>query len=156
MQTQSADTYWDSNRLAILQEAMQGYHATVDAPGCDLYRELMTIYPRAKVVLNIRDSPEAWWYSFQNTLGPQFTWIYRILTFSIPFLREQCSLIWTITKKWRIEGGGFGPGKYKQHGEDVRKYVPRERLLEFNVKEGWEPLCKFLEVPIPDQPFPHL
>ena len=43
---------------------------------------------------------------------------------------------------------------YNNWVEDVKKTVPKERLLIFNVKEGWEPLCTFLDVPIPDQPFP--
>ena len=38
---------------------------------------------------------------------------------------------------------------YNRHNEWVRKVVPRERLLEFNPSEGWEPLCEFLQVPVP-------
>ena len=45
---------------------------------------------------------------------------------------------------------------YFAHIENVRNAVPKERLLEYNVKEGWEPLCRFLEIPIPDEPFPHV
>ena len=41
---------------------------------------------------------------------------------------------------------------YHRHNEWVRKVVPRERLLEFNPSEGWEPLCKFLQVPVPRSP----
>ena len=45
--------------------------------------------------------------------------------------------------------------KYLEHIEKVRKLVPPERLLIWNVKEGWEPLCKFLGRPVPDLPIPH-
>lgn len=45
---------------------------------------------------------------------------------------------------------------YELHCDNVRKTIPQERLLEYNVKEGWEPLCEFLGVPIPDVPFPHI
>ena len=38
--------------------------------------------------------------------------------------------------------------------ENVKNYVPKDRLLVFDVKEGWNPLCKFLEVPVPNAPFP--
>ena len=58
------------------------------------------------------------------------------------------------------------PEKYKDldtlaaahdaHLVKVRKMVPKERLLEFNVKQGWEPLCKFLDKPVPDTDFPHI
>lgn len=34
--------------------------------------------------------------------------------------------------------------------------VPPEKLLVFEPKQGWEPLCKFLNRPVPDQPFPHV
>ena len=135
---------------------MRGYRATVDAPNCDLYRELATIYPSAKVVLNVRDSAEAWWYSVDNTLGVSFRWPYRILVYPIPFLHAQSVLAMEFAKLWREQGGGFGPEKYGTHLQEVKKHIPQERLLEFNVKEGWEPLCKFLEVSVPDVPFPHL
>ena len=58
--------------------------------------------------------------------------------------------------KWATEGGGYGPEKYVQHGKEVKEWVPREKLLEFNVKQGWDPLCKFLGVAVPNEPFPHL
>ena len=45
---------------------------------------------------------------------------------------------------------------FEQHNQAVRDHVPAERLLEFQVTDGWEPLCKFLDVPVPDTPFPHL
>ena len=42
------------------------------------------------------------------------------------------------------------------HNEHVRQTVPAHRLLEFQMQEGWEPLCSFLEKPQPDVPFPHI
>ena len=45
--------------------------------------------------------------------------------------------------------------RYKSHNLYVKSEVPEEDLLIWNVKEGWEPLCKFLDKPIPDVPFPH-
>jgi len=43
---------------------------------------------------------------------------------------------------------------YERHYDHVRSLVPPERLLEYHVKDGWEPLCKFLGVPEPDVQFP--
>jgi hypothetical protein len=40
--------------------------------------------------------------------------------------------------------------------ESVKADVPPENLLVFNVKEGWDPLCNFLNAPVPNKPFPHL
>jgi hypothetical protein len=45
---------------------------------------------------------------------------------------------------------------FRQHIEHVRATCPPERLLVFDVADGWEPLCAFLDVPVPRQPFPHL
>jgi len=134
---------------------MRGFRATVDAPNCDLYRELMTIYPSAKVILNVRDSADVWWDSFSNTLASQFERLYPVLVFPLPFLREQNRLMRTIVGRRRDEGV-YGPQWYTKHAEEVKKLVPQDRLLEYNVKEGWGPLCKFLDVPVPDKPFPHL
>jgi len=47
-------------------------------------------------------------------------------------------------------------GGFVAHNEEVKRTVPAERLLVWSASDGWEPLCEFLEVPIPDQPFPHL
>ena len=43
-----------------------------------------------------------------------------------------------------------------RHNEEVRRNVPPERLLVWKVTEGWQPLCEFLDLPVPDEPFPHL
>ena len=44
--------------------------------------------------------------------------------------------------------------RYKEHNELVKKTIPKENLLIWNLKDGWEPLCTFLDVPIPDVPIP--
>lgn len=44
---------------------------------------------------------------------------------------------------------------FNRHNAEVRQVVPPEKLLEFDVKEGWEPLCTFLNVPVPATSFPH-
>ena len=136
---------------------MLGYRACVDAPTCDLYQELMTIYPSAKVILNTRDSAAVWWRSFSTTLLPQAGPLFGILTFPVKFLREQRRLLVAIKEKQdALEENGFGIKWYDRHVREVRERVPAERLLEFNVKEGWAPLCDFLGVEVPEEPFPHL
>merc|ERR1712235_5218 len=44
---------------------------------------------------------------------------------------------------------------YRKHNAYVIATVPKENLLVWNLKEGWEPLCKFLNRPIPNEPIPH-
>jgi hypothetical protein len=63
---------------------------------------------------------------------------------------------------WEGTFGGHFPDKaaaieiFQQHIAQVQQQVPPERLLVYQVQEGWAPLCAFLEVPIPDQPFPRV
>lgn len=45
---------------------------------------------------------------------------------------------------------------YIEHYKHVREVVPKERLLEFESKEGWEPLCKFLGKEPPKEPYPNI
>lgn len=137
---------------------MRGYRATVDSPGCDLYQELLTLYPAAKVVLSVRDSDEAWWRSFSDTLIVQIRKSYEWLVYPIPFLRHQEVLFLALMKRWmRVAGvDALGPSIHKKHNEDVRAKVEAGKLLVFNVKQGWAPLCEFLEVPVPEGPFPNL
>jgi hypothetical protein len=138
----------------------QGYQATVDWPGCTFYRELMQRYPEAKVLLSVRD-PERWHASGMNT-------IYRIrhnpvmnrLRRFIPGLRAVTTMldaiVWDGTFHGRFADQQYAIAVFRQHNEEVKRVVPPERLLVYDVKEGWAPLCRFLDVPVPtDRPFPH-
>ena len=130
----------------------------MDSPGCDIYQDLMMLYPEAKVVLSVRDSDEAWWKSFSSTLLVPSTRSYRWLTYPLPFLRANNILFRAMIGKWLRQAGidVLGPCIHSAHNKDVQSNVPRDKLLVFNVKMGWKPLCEFLDVPIPEQPFPNL
>jgi hypothetical protein len=65
-------------------------------------------------------------------------------------------LIWEGTFQRRFEDKDYAISVFNRHNEEVKNYVPPEKLLVYSVKEGWEPLCAFLGVPVPDMPFPHL
>ena len=131
------------------------YRATVDWPACEFYRELIAVYPDAKVLLNTRD-PESWYESTRETLWT----IDQVLPWWFPRVmrRMHDDLIWN----GRFEGAFTDRTRaieiFNQHLEDVRRSVPPDRLLEYDVSQGWEPLCRFLgkPVPPPNVPFPHL
>ena len=97
-----------------LSAVLDGYGATVDWPGCSLWRELMEVHPEAKVLLTTRSFPAP--YADQSP--------------------EQLV------------------DSYERHNREVVDAVPAERLLVYDVTDGWEPLCAFLGVPVPDQPVP--
>lgn len=129
-----------------------GYQATVDWPACAYYKELMRVYPDAKVLLTVRD-PERWYESVRTTIyyGSQS----RIAESS--HARMVNDLVWQGTFNGKVEDKDYAIAVFNQHIEEVKQYVSPANLLVYNVKEGWEPLCAFLKVEFPvDKPFPHL
>ena len=128
-----------------------GYQASVDWPGCTFYRELMQTYPDAKVLLTIRE-PEKWYESAHSTI---FSGIHSRLAEST-HAQMLNALVWEGTFNGKFEDKDSAIAVFNQHIEDVKQYVPAEKLLVYNVKEGWQPLCAFLAVDVPDKPFPRL
>lgn len=129
-----------------------GYTSTVDWPSTDYWRELAAYAPDAKIILTLRDA-EAWFRSTQQTIfgeinspmagadAPTGTMIRAIFSKNfagMPNDRETCL------------------AAYAAHNAAVIRDVPPERLLVFNVADGWAPLCGFLGVPVPDTPFPRV
>jgi hypothetical protein len=149
------------------QEIFAGYASTVDWPGGYFYRELAEAYPEAKVLLSVRDA-EAWERSMRQTV-----WAVRN---GESLIRLLASAQAHVDPKWRgflgmidrllwREDGTFAAGHdepaqlieaMERHSDEVRAAIPSERLLVWSVSEGWEPLCEFLEVPVPAEPLPRL
>ena len=143
------------------------YQATVDFPWCCYYSQLMQHYPDAKVVLTIRDF-EQWYESSLNTIyqvgrSPKQN---LLMALKFPFSAKTRHIfrlfrliekdVWGGIFQGRFPDKDYALAVFNQHIESVKRIVPPERLLVYQVKEGWEPLCRFLSVPIPSQPFPHL
>jgi hypothetical protein len=129
-----------------------GYHSTVDWPTACFFRELHAHYPAAKLILTERD-PERWADSFGAT-------IYKLLAGrdeAPPEMRDWLDMAGDVIAKT-----GFPPGldrdglrdAFIAHNEAVRAAIPADQLLIFEVKQGWGPLCEFLDAPIPDEDFP--
>src|SRR5215210_4077602 len=133
-----------------------GYQATVDWPGAAFYKELMEAYPDAKVLLSVRD-PERWYESTNNTIYATVDPSPEMIAAVGPTPRLNNELIWK-----RTFGGSFADRQqaievFERHNEQVREHVPADRLLVYEVKEGWRPLCEFLGAEEPrGKPFPHL
>ena len=129
------------------------YNSVVDWPTCSLYKQLMNEYPDAKILLNVRD-PEKWYDSMHETIWaiqPAFPFWFP------PVVRRiHDEIIWKDNLKGVFEDREKTIGVYKEWIEEVKRTVPPERLLVYDVKEGWSPLCEFLGVPVPDNPFPHI
>lgn len=130
-----------------------GYDSAVDWPTARFYRELHTAYPDAKFVLGVRD-PRTWAESFSETIHK--------LTFRTDDPPPQFRGWLAMTARLIRQNGIPPDGSVKEletafveHCEGVKAAIPADRLLVHDVKEGWEPLCAFLSVPVPEAPFPH-
>lgn len=140
------DMDWDA--------VFEGYNATVDWPSCTFYRELADTYPEAKVILTVRD-PKRWYESAINTI---FTSMQLDMPGAPPSIQAQMKMARKLIAE-NTFGGDLGDegnaiAVFNAHIEDVKSTIPAERLLVYEVAEGWEPLCAFLDVPVPDTPFP--
>ena len=127
------------------------YGATVDYPSSTYWRELSERYPDAKVILTVRDA-EKWFESTQETiLSP------RVVEFTrpTPFGAMMKKTIWD-TMDERMHDRAFMIDHFNRHVEEVKRTVPAERLLVYEVKQGWEPLCEFLGVAVPGDAFPRV
>ena len=146
-----------------LQEIFAGYTSTLDYPGCLFFEEFMTLNPTAKVVLSVRDTPEQWAASASHTIFSRS--LGRRLITSLLFSRPFNNLLYYLqviqelarAKHGRdpFSGGCDLAQLYREWEAHVRATVPPEQLLVYNVREGWEPLCNFLELPVPEVPFPN-
>jgi hypothetical protein len=151
---------------AIWDEVFAGHESTADWPGGYFYRELADVYPDAKVLLSVRD-PESWERSFRETI---WTMSYgRSLMPLLAHARAEVDprfhryLELVDRMFWGPQGtfadGNAEPGQLieqmQRHHEQVKATIPADRLLVWEVGEGWQPLCEFLDVPVPDGPLPH-
>jgi hypothetical protein len=139
------------------EKLFEGYDASTDLPACIYWREMMVAFPDAKVILTIRDA-ESWWKSYQSLVESQQGPVDHLLF--LPRFKKLDRLVENIERVFfKIEPGQYvaedAMKVFNEHNEAVKTTVPADRLLIFDVKDGWEPLCKFLGVPTPDEPFPH-
>jgi hypothetical protein len=129
----------------------EGYRSTTDNPACVYWRELAKYYPEAKVVLTVRDA-ETWVESCNETINSprmlaslEGSDLMRMLRGN--YLRQFAGHIDDF--EWMVDW-------YRAHNQEVTDAIEPERLLVFHPKDGWEPLCDFLGVSVPAEPFPRV
>lgn len=129
------------------------YTAIVDYPGAALWRELAAAFPDAPVLLSTRSSGEVWWDSASATIlavghdepSDDVGRMFRAMAdpmFARSLGPDRTDRAATIAA-------------YEAHNAAVRAEIPAERLFEYRPGDGWGPLCAALDLPIPDEPFPH-
>ncbi len=136
-------------------EVFAGYNSQVDWPGAHVWHQTSIAFPGARVIHTERPEDD-WWASFNSTIGRFFA------------LSETIDLPPAFAEIFATMKNGFlaqtftdftdrdsAIAAYRRNNQKVRETFPADRLLVFNVADGWEPLCDFLGVPVPDEPFPH-
>ena len=135
-----------------------GYGATVDYPASVVWEDILAAFPEAKVLHTVRDA-DAWYESTATTIARAHDfiagWLRRIPLVERPFQVSKL-LVWDGLFDGRFDDRAHAIGVYEAWTDHVRATVPADRLLVFDVAEGWEPLCRFLGVPVPDRPFPRV
>ena len=142
--------------------------STCDFPASYYYRELLDVYPQAKVVLSVR-SPEGWVRSMRETIWPMYygdSFIYHVLAARRQVDRDWDRFMTLMEYMTWNEGTGAIFGDHstdesfaallERWNAQVHANVPAEKLLVWDPADGWEPLCAFLEVDVPEEPLPHV
>jgi hypothetical protein len=126
---------------------LEGFGCAVDWPSAEFYAQLAERYPDAKVILTTRDA-ESWFKSTQATIFADSD------APMPPGFKEMITAIIGAKFDGRLHDRDHCIAVYEAHNAKVRASIPPERLLEYQAGQGWEPLCAFLGVPVPDAPYP--
>ncbi|KAI8890205.1 hypothetical protein K501DRAFT_237163 [Backusella circina FSU 941] len=155
---QNVDDFYNAannNGEADWDRIYNKYSAAVDYPTCTFYKELMAKYPEAKVILTVR-SAESWYKSVKKTIyaqhiDPRF----NSETFKrFKRMSNAIALDGALTDPERFEKEDEIMKMFVDHNEEVKHYVPADRLYVMELGEGWDGICKFLNKDVPDVPYP--
>mmetsp|Transcript_1139 Transcript_1139/g.3163 ORF Transcript_1139/g.3163 Transcript_1139/m.3163 type:complete len:266 (-) Transcript_1139:61-858(-) len=171
-QRASCDWLMGGSAEPVINEVQtKGWEVVTDEPLGLLYEPLAKAFPNAKVILTVRDTADQWYQSFARM--QEYIWGLRVqlgrLEPYAPDLTNSSSLdswsqcdqaphaaygcpIFSSVQTEQVQQGCLNG--YEAYNAAVRRAISPDRLLVFNVKEGWGPLCKFLGLPVPEQPFP--
>jgi hypothetical protein len=135
------------------EEVFADYRASVDWPSCHFWRQLSERYPDARLVLTVRDA-QGWWESMSGT-------ILKVIAAGMADTdpeRRAASRFAELIIAQQTFGGDFSQANviaaFERHNAAVQAAIPAERLLVYEVAQGWGPLCDFLGVPVPAAEFP--
>jgi Sulfotransferase domain len=150
--------FWQAaarGELPDWDEVFAGFVAQVDWPGARFWRELAEHFPDAKVILSVRPA-DAWFDSLQATIGP---FLREPSAHDDPDRHAHARMVHELIGRQifddRVDDRAHAIGVFRDHIGEVQRTIAPERLLTYQVSEGWGPLCRFLGVPVPDTPFPH-
>nr|XP_039255033.1 uncharacterized protein LOC120331919 [Styela clava] len=154
--------------IADYQRILEDVDAVMDFPAVAVWEKIMEAFPEAKIILTIRSNEDDWYTSIKNHIEvinqyiPQSELLQQLLHVILgptrqEFIRYESGFIPACIGMARMCGTPKEPilrSRYRQHNCYVKSACEKTKLLIYNVKDGWEPLCHFLNKKIPDRPFP--
>ncbi|KAK2596213.1 hypothetical protein QQS21_006361 [Conoideocrella luteorostrata] len=151
------DDTTEKHNMNLIAGRLDGFVASNDYPVLAYIPQLVKLYPDAKIICTTRDV-DSWAKSMDAVAKAASQWYLRILLLPLPSLRYFPSYCNDMAKVWYTLYGKDEPTEntYHRHMEWLRDVVPKERLVFVSVQDGWEPLCKALDLPVPDIPFPRI
>ena len=152
------DVFQNGAQLDV-KRVYQHADAVVDAPGNFFWEEILEAYPDSKVILSEREE-DSWLKSLVNQLQVFEAVISRrFLVVLSPTSRKQIFILYShltaILGSADPKSACVLRTRYRMHNHRVKSLVPPEKLLVYNVKQGWKPLCDFLGCEVPTVAFPH-
>jgi hypothetical protein len=138
------------------EEGYKGYRSGVDDPTASFYAQLAERYPKAKVILTHRD-PERWFQSAQaSALSAEVVTLIQNAPPEVQPLFDLFAPMGWDPRDPKTHDRRYMLDWFKRHNEQVKRAIAPERLLVYQVSEGWGPLCRFLGVAVPNTTFPRV
>ncbi len=135
------------------QELFKAYQSAVDWPAAAFVPQLLDVFPDVKIVLTLRD-PEDWYQSISKTIFTSLAIEGKVRGMVGSSRKNMASQLFKRVFSGRYKDKEYILEAFDEHLGKVEEWVPRESLLKYRVTEGWQPLCEFLGVPVPDLAFP--
>lgn len=141
----------------IIRQQLDGYVGATDVPIHGIVEELLEVYPNAKVICTVRE-PEPWAKSMEVLQGVCQMLFLRFALLPLGGGKWRFpDLINALIRMWEHQyGHGTALEHYERHIRYLKRVVPEDQLFFFDVKDGWEPLCRILGKEVPDVPFPRV
>ncbi|RDW93804.1 sulfotransferase family protein [Aspergillus mulundensis] len=147
---------------ADFERMLWRYDAVIDMPASLFIHELMDAYPDAQIILNTAKDADSWVMSMENSyykiIKMKRLWLLAFVDtiYLRPFRRLLRSTLNLYTQGKRTRNKNHLPAYYKAHNAHVRgaAQLRGRKVLEYNIKQGWKPLCEFLNREIPKEDFP--
>lgn len=151
----------EGKELPNFRNMYEDVDSVTDNPACYYFKEIFQSFPESKVILSLREDDGVWYESYMRTYA---TWlsaaskVWVILAFALTPTGRRWERFNAAIIKYKLKyyDRQLLTQTYNDHNISVKAVIPKDQLLVYNVKEGWEPLCRFLGVDVPNIPFPRV